>query len=436
MSSTLPAMKGRMGNTDYYLVSLKASELVRLVREPKRMPGWDDEKIEEIYQRKLNYSRVRREIAPYLANSKDTRFFGSLIVAVFNFNETVRFTSLNEIAAVNRTKLRAEEEEAAGKIGMLTLPGEVMMAPLDGQHRLKALEFAMFGKDESGKDIPGIDVDPDLATEDISVILVPYEAEKARRIFTRVNRYARRSSTAETYVTDDEDLFAVLARQVANQIGGRLVKISGTTLSARDGEFTTLTILHACCQHIVESRLHTRMLEDAKSRDFDTSTREACEQVVKNVWRRLCREITVFSQATQEVREVGDDGRREIRKHNLLGKPVVQECLVGAFMRLTGRPTNMSEKEACERLNALPWAIIEENVGNVWQGVLWSGAAANGKIITKNRRIAARLVAYMAGENLPNDGIAELLKDFRNLFPEADRRAKALPPRVDVKPAD
>ena len=103
-------------------------------------------------------------------------------------------------------------------------------------------------------------------------------------------------------------------------------------------------------------------------------------------------------------------------------------------MRLTHQPTNMSESEACKRLNALPWAITEENVGNVWQGVLWSGAAANGKIITKNRRIAARLIAYMAGEELPDDATEDLLKDYRDLFPEADRSATTLPTRVDVKP--
>ena len=39
MSSTLPAMRGRMGNTEYYLLSMKAAELVKLVTEPKNMPG-------------------------------------------------------------------------------------------------------------------------------------------------------------------------------------------------------------------------------------------------------------------------------------------------------------------------------------------------------------------------------------------------------------
>ena len=58
MSTTLPAMKGRMGDTDYYILSMKAGELVEKIKEPKEMPGWDDEKIEEIYQRKIQYSRV------------------------------------------------------------------------------------------------------------------------------------------------------------------------------------------------------------------------------------------------------------------------------------------------------------------------------------------------------------------------------------------
>ena len=90
MSSTLPAMKGRMGDMDYYLMSLKASELVNLVKEPKNMPGWDNEKIEEIYQRKINYGRVRNQIAPYLANNKTSRFFGSLIVAAFQLRRQGR----------------------------------------------------------------------------------------------------------------------------------------------------------------------------------------------------------------------------------------------------------------------------------------------------------------------------------------------------------
>ena len=424
-------MKGRMGGMDYYLMSLKASELVNLVKEPKNMPGWDNEKIEEIYQRKINYGRVRNQIAPYLANNKTSRFFGALIVAAFNFDETVEFTPLNEIPAVSVSKLRADEKEAGSKIGMLTLHGGVMMAPLDGQHRLKALEFAMLGKDQSGKDIPGITVDPDLANEDISVILLPYQPESARRIFTRVNRYARRPSASETYLTDDDDLFAVLARRVTNEvIGGRLVKYTQPTLRPSDGEFTTLANLHACCETIVKYSFPPKMVEAAKRQDFSDEIEEACHHAVVTVWNRLLAEIGVFRDATGDRSEQGDAGRKEIRRHNLLGRPVPQECLVSAYLALTQGATKMPWKDACKHLNALPWEITEVNVGGVWQGVLWSGGT-DGKIITKNRPITSQIIAYMAGEDLNSDAEDALLTAYRAQFSEAERANKVLPPRVD-----
>lgn len=430
MSSTVPAMKGRMGDTDYYLISLKANELVNLVKEPKNMPGWDDEKIEEIYQRKINYTRVRTQIAPYLANSKNSRFFGSLIVAAFNFDEHVEFTPMSKVSAVTVSKLTAEQKEASSKIGMLTLGGGVMMVPLDGQHRLKALDFAMRGKDHTGKDIPGIDVDPDLANEDISVILVPYHPQKARQIFTRVNRYARRPTTSETYVTDDDDVFAVLARGVANQIGGRLVKYTQPTLTPKDPEFTTLAILHACCKAIVEHTFTEKQIDAAKRLESDML--DVCERKVQEVWGRLLKKVDIFSDATADRSEEGDSKRMETRKTNLLGKPVPQECLVSAYLSLVGNPTRMDWDTACRHLNAVPWEIDEKNVGEVWQNVLWFGGT-DGKIITKNRQISSRIIAYMAGEQLTGEQEATLLHDYRTLFPEGQRAAKELPPRVEVE---
>ena len=232
---------------------------------------------------------------------------------------------------MSEAKLGPEQREAASKIGMLTLHGGIKMVPLDGQHRLKALEFAMNGKDQQGRDIPGIEVDMALANEDISVILVPYDPEKARRIFTRVNRYARRPTTSETYVTDDDDVFAVLARHVANRIGGRLVKYTQPSLTPKDREFTTLAILHACCKEIVKHSFpDSQGLKPDQLPESDIV--EAYKQQVARVWDRLLSNIDVFRDATLNKSEDGDAKRREIRKENLLGKPVPQECLVSAYI--------------------------------------------------------------------------------------------------------
>ena len=98
-------------------------------------------------------------------------------------------------------------------------------------------------------------------------------------------------------------------------------------------------------------------------------------------------------------------------------------------MALVSAPTNLPWETACERLNSIPWAITNENVENIWQYVLWTGGV-KGKIITKNRGISSRLIAYMAGEKLNDDELGKLLDDYRNLFPEAQRIDKHLPARI------
>ena len=83
MASVHPAMRGWFGSTEYFMVTMKANDVANQLTIPKEMPGWGDLDIEERFQREVNYNRVRKQIAPYLANDPD-RFFGALIVAVLN----------------------------------------------------------------------------------------------------------------------------------------------------------------------------------------------------------------------------------------------------------------------------------------------------------------------------------------------------------------
>ena len=63
MPTTVPAMKARLGDTDYYILSMKAGELVNNVWIPKELEGWEDMSVDERYQRDINYNRVRKQIA-------------------------------------------------------------------------------------------------------------------------------------------------------------------------------------------------------------------------------------------------------------------------------------------------------------------------------------------------------------------------------------
>ena len=423
MSTTIAAMKARLGDTDYYVLSMKAQDLVNRVKIPKEMDGWNDLSVEERYQRDINYSRVKKQIAPYLAND-GSRFFGAIIVAADHFDENVEFEPLDAVLAKGLPiRYRTEAEN----LGFLNFRGGELLVPLDGQHRLKAIEFALTGRDEKAKNIPSVTPCTELAREDVTVILVPYDVKKARRIFTKVNSYAKATTTGQNIVTDDDDVVAVLSREVANDlIGGRLVKYTSNTLGRKDEEFTTLAIIYNCNDAIIMNTFPTGKLD--KTQLPSKERVELYRAKVREVWETVLDGIEVFADAIHDRESTGDQKRCEIRRDNLLGKPVTQECVVKAFVRLTGAPTNMPAEDACRRLNKLPWSISEENLQKVWQRVLWNGGV-DGKIITKNRRLSIELIAYLAGERITGGARDTLLANYRKQFPEDERDERELPQR-------
>ncbi len=421
MPTTLPAMKARLGNTDYYILSMKAQELSDRVKIPRELEGWEDMSVEERYQRDLNYSRVKNQIAPYFAND-ESRFFGAVIVAAMNFDDQDQFEPLSDMLTRGVPNLY---KTAATSIGFLTFKGGEVLVPLDGQHRIKAIEFAVSGLDERGREITSIETPcTGLAQEDVTVILVPYESRSARRIFTRVNRYAKPTTTGQNIVTDDDDIIAVITREISNDlIGARLVKFSTNTLNRSDRHFTTLAIIYNCNAAIIADNFPKGKVD--KTRLPSSENVILFRKKVYEVWEQLLESVEVFKDALADTESGSDEKRRNIRESNLLGKPVAQECLVRAFVRLVSPPTNLSMDDACDNLNRLPWAITEENL-QVWDRVLWTGGV-DGRIITKNRNLATKLISYLAGEKLGDDVISELLQDYRAQFPESDRINKQLP---------
>ena len=75
----IPVLKGKIGNSTYYVATMKASEVINTLRIPKETEEFANLSVEETYQREINYKRVKEQIAPYLAKDPE-RFFNSLIV--------------------------------------------------------------------------------------------------------------------------------------------------------------------------------------------------------------------------------------------------------------------------------------------------------------------------------------------------------------------
>ena len=418
MATTLPALKGRMGDMDYYLLTLKAGELVRCITVPSKIDGWEDLSLEEKYQRDINFKRVKEQLAPYWAETS-AHFFGSIIVAPINFgdeNFSGKFEPITEVVGKDLPPAYATMEQ---NIGFLTIPGEILLVPLDGQHRVKAIEFAISGKDEKGNEITGFTPKTALANEDISVLLVAVNTKKARSIFTHVNRYAKPTSAGQNYITSDDDILAVIARKIANKkFSARLVKYKTNTLSMRDKEFTTLSTLYNCMDTFADSVLSERL---DTTRLPEKNIQDLLHDKADEVWDILLSDIEAFNYALQDKEESGDERRIELRERSLLARPVTQECLFRAFLELTASPTNFSYTDAVAKLNALPWDLTDKNIESIWQNVLWWGSAKNGRMITKNRNLASKLIFYLAGGRMDEGDEDDLLLKYQEQFTESDR---------------
>lgn len=419
MPDTIAAMKGKFGSTGYYIFSMKAKALAEKIHAPSQINDWEDMTLEEKEQRDINHSRVKRQIAPYLANDPD-RFFGAIIVAAKNFDSN-NFESVLKMCKDSMPHLYKSE---AQNMGFLTFTGAELLIPLDGQHRVKAIKFAIEGLDEKGKKIPNMSPSADIANEDVTVILIDYEPAKARKIFTKVNRYAKATTTGQNLVTDDDDIIAVLAREIANDvnlIGADLVKYQTNTLSDKDGHFTTLAALADCNEAIITAnfgKIESRAILPDKNRI------SLYRDKVRETWKFLLENIDLFSDALSDKDESGNGKRREIRENYLLGKPVPQVYMVRAFARLTNLQTNkFTPSKAAKKLNAVPWNKDD----SLWDGLLLKGGKK--RIETKNAGLVTDIICYMCGETLSGEEKDALLGKFRDALPEG-AKPEQLPPTV------
>jgi DNA sulfur modification protein DndB len=419
MASVYPVMRGSFGTTEFFLITMKASAVANQLVIPKEMPDWEDMGLEERFQREVNYNRVKKHIAPYLAHDND-RFFGSLIVDVIN-PEGMHFEKLNNVFGPGP----ALYTSAAESFGFLTLSGGEVLVPLDGQHRLAAIKFAISGKDEKQKDIKGITPSIDLANDDVTLILVKHDAVKARKIFNKVNRYAKAATKAENLITADDDIIAVISRElVANElIGERLVNYQGNTLSATAHYFTTLSTIYEATNRILESKFGKIDIQALP----DSAMQTLYKQEAGRVWGKLLNGIKLYSVAIQDAGEDGDDKRKEVRKDFLLGKPLVQQSLVIAAARLENSDLSDGSKleldEIVSRIDSLDW----KNENALWQRVFMNG----DKIVSGKQAMnyGGRFVAYLLGESLEEPELKALKDQYFSLYSEDERDGKEFPDR-------
>ena len=403
MVTMVPALRGKFGETEYFLSSMRVGEFLKFACFPKEISDWEDLSIEERYHKDINLANVRKSVAPYFAMD-EYRFSGSLVLAVMD-HESMVFEPLTNFGG--RSNVPALYQTASEDMGFLTLQGGETLVPLDGQHRTKAFKFAIDGADDNNRPILGLKSNPDLSNDQVSVILVRFEPTRARRIFNKINRYAKPTSKSDNLITDDDDAMAVITRSLVSGngvISDRMVRIGANTLNKKVPEFTTLSTFYDATAAIVEG---LGLAGKGPLSSMEEDQRELVKEDVEPIWETLLSNIDLWRKALEDISEGGDGDRTAIRDETLLGKPIGQLSLVRAFMLMRERCEGVSMEELCARLNAIDWGV-----GNpMWHSVLMhpNGRVMSGKN-TVNR--ATQFIAHLGGASLSDEEIEVLLEQI------------------------
>ena len=421
---TLGCIQAKMGRTTYYICKMAAGELIDKVGIAKELPEWPDMTAEEKMQRECDIKRIVEEIVPYVTEVPDS-FFSSLIVDIYSGFKEISFEPLSKVVG----DLPSAYAVPMADMGFITLPGRERLIALDGQHRLLSLKIAIrgiMGVPGGTKSFAAMDKlqpHPELANEELSIILVEYtDTAKIRKIFNKINKYAKQTSRSDNIITSDDDTFAVIVRRLF-QKGGPLAPINGielvnwksNTLSQRSKNLTTLSALYTIAETVLRDRkLSSKMLPVP-------AVLEEAYQTIASFWEATLSGVQVYQQYLELTRN--NKPVSSLREENLLMKPVTQMAL--AHAALMAQRKGIQWDAVVGKLNLIDWSFNNE----LWFNILVIGSA-NKKMITgkDSIRSAGMVIAYMVMGGQMSQGEVE---DVRQIIRNARNDQSApLPPRI------
>lgn len=400
----VPAIRARMGDTEYYMTRLTGRELATSVRPVRESDVFASESIEEQIQRELDDKRIRDELIPYLAKHKE-RFWGSIIVLAEE-----DMLDFEPVTAVVGNLPRAYQSSVEA-MGFLTQLGGQLIA-LDGQHRLKATKETITSGEELGEYQHKVNDD------EMAVIVIEFKSnERTRRIFNKVNRHAKPTGRSDNILLSEDDGYAIVTRMlldrgrgapladVIDDDGGKrpLVNWKSTTLTKTMRHMTTISVVYDTVRHILgslgfdedhwdEKKNPVRPPEDELERAYEVAA-VWWDAIVEHL--DVLRDVRDGNLVLQDIRDIRFD---DADKRTLLLRPVGQIALVRgvleAIRNAKGQGATLQLEEALDRANRINWSAAPSNYFRD------SIVRASGRMSARNEsyRLAGALIAYLIGD--------------------------------------
>jgi DNA sulfur modification protein DndB len=395
MALVIPGVKGHLGNTDFYQATMKVRDLVQGVRSASELDEWTTMSIEERIQRDPDLKRVKEQIAPYIAESKD-RFFGAMVVLVYKGE--IYFDSLRDWVS---PKAPRAYQSVSDNIGVLTIDGGSLIM-LDGQHRLLALEKVIKGEviGSCREDVPN---------DDVCVIFIQHESnEKTRRIFNKVNRYAKPTSRGDNIITSEDDRSAIIARQLLSEGAPLGVKARGSSdvivewksnaLAVRSTKLTTISAVYETVKLILKGE---NVALDPNNRPSEEELNQYYE-TVEEFWSVVLEGLPPYREVLEDSSRI-PQMRKDDQPYSLLFKPVGQLALFRGLIAAT-RENRLMLREAVRRASKIDWQMSSE----IWTNIL---VAPSGSMLRGEQPPVqgGKLIHYLiAADKMTEEEIADI----------------------------
>ena len=369
-SKRFPALQAQMGDWYYYITTLTFEEVARRVQPatdlviPSDMNHW--------IQRRV-IPRRAREIANYLID-QEQHFFPGIVIGVYLGEPTWYEIDVQDSAIIGSHGL---DPKSRDRLGLLELDGTERLYAIDGQHRVAGINEALNRLDKREE----LEKYKQLANERLSIAFVSAnidkegELERVRRLFTTLNKQAKKVSEPEIVALDEDDVAAIVTRHIAIQYDGlrtlketerdsdhsllQLGRRHEIRLSNRRS-ITTIVTLYRMMKSVFQLELQAITKKYKHNRPDDDVIERLYEEAL-SIWELMRR----YDAAVNDVLRSDPEEERaaKYRTENgghLLFRPIGLQAFSGALgmLRRRGIDNDLAVRSLCRlpsEISKLPW---------------------------------------------------------------------------------